>query len=304
MLLSASDRIGGLDFQATPDEYVPRGDTATLDELQRAADIVDRGEPLSASLAAAVLHGTSIGGARPKATVQDDGTAMIAKFSSATDTRSVIKAECVAMDLARRAGLEVAPVRMTRSHGKDVLLVERFDRPGGGRRRLMVSALTMLGLSEYAARASSYADLSDLVRRDFTDPRATLRELFARIVFNIAVGNTDDHARNHAAFWDGHRLTLTPAYDLTPQPRSGQVAAQAMAIGRAGERASQFRVAVDACEVYLLDRPEAQAVVEQQVTAIREGWADAAEVARLTAADRADLWERQVLNPYCFYDEA
>src|SRR3546814_2737221 len=88
----------------------------------------------------------------------------------------------------------------------------------------------MLGLDEMMARYASYQDLAEIVRHRFTDPSAILRQLFARIVFNILCGNTDDHARNHAAFWDGERLTLTPAYDICPQGRSGQEASQAMLI--------------------------------------------------------------------------
>jgi serine/threonine-protein kinase HipA len=97
---------------------------------------------------------------------------------------------------------------------KDVLLVERFDRElagGGWQRKAMVSALTMLSLDEMMARYGSYEDLAELVRHRFVDAPATLRELFSRLVFNILCGNTDDHARNHAAFWDGRTLKLTSA---------------------------------------------------------------------------------------------
>ncbi|MEO7786435.1 MAG: HipA domain-containing protein, partial [Sphingomicrobium sp.] len=75
----------------------------------------------------------------------------------------------------------------------------------------------MLGLDEMQARYASYADLAEIIRFRFTEPTATLRELFARMTLNILVGNVDDHARNHAAFWDGTQLTLTPAYDICPQ---------------------------------------------------------------------------------------
>jgi serine/threonine-protein kinase HipA len=145
-----------------------------------------------------------------------------------------VKAEAVAMDLARRVGLNVAHVQLVEVAGKDVLLVDRFDRPGGGRRSHMVSALTILGLDEFiGARYGSYADLADHIRRSFTSPAATLRELFSRIVFNVLIGNSDDHPRNHAAFVNADgSLTLTPAYDICPQPRSVPQANHAMAIGR------------------------------------------------------------------------
>ena len=108
--------------------------------------------------------------------------------------------------------------------------------PAADGRRLMVSALAILKLSEMTSRYATYPDLADIIRARFTDPTATLRELFARIVFNVAVGNIDDHARNHAAFWDGTALSLTPEYDLCPQPRSGNEVNQAMSVGRHGER--------------------------------------------------------------------
>ncbi len=131
---------------------------------------------------------------------------------------------------------------------------------------------------------------------------ATLRELFARIVFNICVGNTDDHARNHAAFRDGSMRTLTPAYDLCPQLRSGTEANQAMAIGRAGQRASRLAVCLDAAETYLLSRVEAENIIDRFVTIISEQWDAAAEVAGLTAQEKQQLWQRQILNPYIHAD--
>lgn len=87
---------------------------------------------------------------------------------------------------------------------------------GSWARKAMVSALTIFGLEEMMARYASYEELCTRIRHGFTAPEATLRELYARLVFNILVGNTDDHARNHAAFWDGRMLELTPAYDILP----------------------------------------------------------------------------------------
>nr|WP_274704208.1 HipA domain-containing protein [Rhodococcus qingshengii] len=120
-------------------------------------------------------------------------------------------------------------------HENDVLVVERFDRPAGGGKRIIVSTLTMLGLDEMEGRYATYPDLLDVLRRTGMDPSIG-RRLFQRIAFNIAVGNNDDHARNHAAFWDGHSLDLTPAYDLCPQIRSGETSAQTIAFDRDGAR--------------------------------------------------------------------
>lgn len=224
---------------------------------------------------------------------------LIAKLSSATDPYPVVKAEAVAMDLARRVGLDVAATEVTTCLGRDVLLVERFDRTQiAGQRRMLVSALTMLGLDEMMGRYATYHALADLIRHRFTNPAATLRELFSRIVFNICVGNTDDHARNHAAFWDGTALTLTPAYDLCPQLRSGTEVNQAMAIGRGGQRAGRLAVCREAAATYLLSRAEAEELIDRQVSVIGEQWDDAAESAHLTTQEKNQLWHRQILNPY------
>lgn len=299
LLQSGSDRIGALDFQASPSEYVPRATKhATLDELAKSAERVEQGLPLSPELDQALLHGSSVGGARPKALLDGGETRLIAKFSSTTDTFPVVKGEFVAMELARRAGIEAAPVRLTEAHGRDALLVERFDRPGEGRRRALVSALTMLGLDEAGARYGSYADLADLVRARFTHPAKTLRELFSRIVFNVLCSNTDDHPRNHAAFWDGEALTLTPAYDICPQLRSGGEAAQIMAIGRDGYRMSQLAGCVERASTYLLSEAEAREVVDNQIETIEGQWEEVCDLAGLTEVERASFRGRQFLNPY------
>ena len=299
LLESGSDRIGALDFQGSPTDYVPRVTRrATVEELLVSAERVEAGIPLSPELDLALMHGSSVGGARPKALVDEGERKLIAKFSSSTDIYSVVKAEFLAMELGRRAGLDVAPVSLTKAAGKDVLLVERFDRPDGGGRRAMVSALTILGLDWLGARYASYADLADRVRARFTDPRSTLRELFARITFNILCGNSDDHPRNHAAFWDGSALTLTPAYDICPQPRSGRTAKQLMAIGRDGYRESQVAGCVSRASVYLLEEGEAREIVDRQIEVIESEWDAVCDLAKVSAVDRANFRRSQFLNPY------
>lgn len=299
LIESGSDRVGALDFQASSTEYVPRGTHhAPLAELAEAAERVEREVPLSPELDQALLHGSSIGGARPKALLDNGKGGLVAKFSSTTDTYPVVKGEYLAMELARRAGLRVSPVRLTSAHGRDVLLVERFDRPGGGKRRAMVSALTILGLDEAGARYGSYANLADEIRARFTDPKATLRELFSRIAFNILCSNTDDHPRNHAAFWDGEALALTPAYDICPQLRSGGEAAQLMAIGRDGWRMSQIAGCVERAPTYLLSEAEARQIVDHQIETIEGQWEEVCDLAELAQGARTAFRRRQFLNPY------
>jgi len=161
-----------------------------------------------------------------------------------------------------------------------------------------VSALTILELGEMLARYASYSNLAGVIRKRFTDARSTLRELFARIVFNVLVGNTDDHARNHLAFWDGESLTLAPAFDVCPQPRSGGEASQAMIIGPDGSRMSQVTGCVDAASTYLLSGPQAREIVDHQIGVIEAEWDDVCELARMTEVERRYFWRRQFLNPY------
>lgn len=303
LLESGSDRIGALDFQRSATDCVPRGlENAILEQLVEAAAFVEKGMPLSPELDQALQHGISLGGARPKAQIDDGDKKYIAKFSSTTDLYSVVKAEFVAMRLAALAGLNVANVSLTSSLHKDVLLIERFDRVHSGagwQRKIMVSALTMLELDEMMARYASYEDLAERVRHRFANASATLRELYARLVFNILCGNTDDHARNHAAFWDGEALQLTPAYDICPQGRIGHEASQAMLIA-GDDRMSRISSCLDAAGHFLLSRPEAVGIAEHQLTRIVDHWDAVCNEANLTDTDRAFLWGRQFLNPFAF----
>jgi len=303
LLESGSDRIGALDFQRSPRTYVPRAaKAASLDELLSSAERVEHGVPLSPDLDAALFHGSSIGGARPKALIEHGGKKSIAKFSSTSDTYNVVKSEFIAMRLAQRVGIKVAPVELVAAAGRDVLLIERFDREkvaNGWTRRAMVSALTLLGLDDMMARYASYEALGEIIRQSFADPKATLAELFARLVFNILCGNTDDHARNHAAFWDGKSLSLTPAYDICPSPRTGNEASQAMAIiGK--ERLSKIATCLKAAPNFVLSEAAARAIVEQQREIIEAQWGQVCDEAGLSEVDRALLWRRQFLNPFVF----
>ena len=121
LLESGSDRIGALDFQASAKSYESRGeDSASLEELLKAAADFDEGKPLTPALDRALLHGSSVGGARPKALLDDEGRKLIAKFSSSTDVFPIVKGEFVAMELAGRAGLDVAAMELKTMLGKDV----------------------------------------------------------------------------------------------------------------------------------------------------------------------------------------
>jgi serine/threonine-protein kinase HipA len=303
LLQSGSNRIGALDFQSDQKTYVARESTPpSLQQLAESVEAITAGKPVAPALADILINGTLIGGARPKAVLADEGKQLIAKFSRSTDTYLWVQSEFVAMELASRVGIHVAPVEIVRAGDRLGLLVERFDRTAGGHRRRMVSALTILGLNTFPdGRYATYAGLAHQIRAQFVDPDATLRELFSRISFNILCGNTDDHGRNQAAFVDSTGLTLTPAYDIAPQQRAGETAQQAMSYtDDIGNRDSRIELLAAAAGIYHLADREARDIVAQQVHVIRSHWDEVCDVAELTQTQRDSLMDHQFLNPHAF----
>lgn len=301
LLESGSNRVGALDFQVSPEHYEARMAHGTLTELVEAGDRLARGLPFSPELDDALTYGSAIGGARPKALLSDGDRQLIAKFSVSTDTFPWIQAEAIGMELARRCGVEVAPTTLTHVVGRDVLLIERFDRPSDGRRRGVLSALTLLQLPELAARHGSYVALAEQIRLRFDAPEMTLHRLFRRLVVNVLLGNTDDHPRNHAAFWDGAVLSLTPVFDVCPQPRSTGEASQIMAFSAQGERRSRLAACVSAAKVFQLSEREALPIVDECATVVREQYDDVCTQVGASGATRALLWGRAIANESVFY---
>ncbi len=126
-----------------------------------------------------------------------------------------------------------------------------------------------------------------------------MHELYGRLVFNILCGNTDDHARNHAGFWDGEHLTLTPAYDICPQIRSGNEASQAMPIV-GDNRTSTLATCLEAAPNFQLSEEAAKDIITRQIGAIRDAWDDICEEAALTEVERNLFGQRIFLNDYIF----
>lgn len=306
LLLSSSDRIGALHFQKTPDNFTPQYvNHATLEQLYEASMLIEKGQPLPEDLAIAIIHGTSVGGARPKALLSDDHKKYIAKFSSSTDLYPIVQAEYAAMWLAKKVGIHVAEVSLTEVANKYVLLVERFDRvkvSNSWARKFMVSALTMLGLDEMQGRYASYLDLSQLITKMCKNPKKDQKELFRRMIFNILIGNTDDHAKNHAFFWDGINYQLAPAYDICPYLRIGLEATQAMSVGKFGSY-STLKNALSSSQTFGLSEEEAKTEIENITDGIKQSWPQACDHAKLTEQQQKQLTGTAVLNPYCFYTE-
>jgi serine/threonine-protein kinase HipA len=302
-LHSGSDRTGALDFQESASEYIPRDlNDASLEDLYKAAELLATDQPIPPELEEALNHGTSIGGARPKATITGENAKYVAKFSVSTDTFPIVKAEYVAMTLAARIGLDVAEVSLDKVAGKDVLLVERFDRymsTAGWCRRSLVSGLTVLGLDEKWAREATYPNMVDQVRMHGLNFRKDATELFSRLVFNVLMGNTDDHARNHSFFVEGKTIRLTPAYDVTPFPRAGGEASHGMKITQQSNL-SRIHLCLDTATEFGLSEEEARAIVEAQVRGITENFDSLCEEIDMTPTTVSQLRRRAVLNPDIF----
>lgn len=305
LLQAGKDRIGALDVtpDRTNDATMQPVVQASVKELLNAAQIVEAGQSLPESLGNALLHGSSVGGARPKSLLSDEKHKWIAKFSSTTDYYPVVRSEYAAMWLAGQCGINVPPIKLLHELGKDILLVRRFDRElinGQWHRYFLISALSALQLHESEAMLASYPDLAAFIRRSGEHYPADAHQLYKRMVFNILIGNTDDHARNHAFLWNGQSYTLSPAYDICPLLRAGQTANQAMIVGENG-RESSLRNALSLSEQFGLTHAEAKNINEEITETIRVKWDKAAEYGALTKNESKLLKQATILSPACFY---
>lgn len=298
LLEGPDDRVGALGFglAVEPPTAGWRGNAAVdLLDLQRSADalLADQAQPGEVGVAeseALLRLGTSVGGARPKTVVRDGDDLWIAKFSTPDDRWNLPKVEHGTLALARTGGLVVADSRLVTVGDRDVLLVRRFDRQWNGaafRRSRMVSAPTLLQADEMVTGRSrwSYLLLADEVRRLSADPQAALHELFARMCFNAAISNLDDHPRNHAVVAPERTWGLSPAYDLTPMPVIAQERRDlAMVCGPHGRGANRMNL-VGGHGRFLLPESDAAATFERIVATVRHGWRGAMHRAGVTRAD-------------------
>lgn len=285
LLQGPDDRAGALGFGLNVEPPAPRrlfNRTLDLGALQQAADAIaandpNRGGSTARQVEALLNPGTSMGGARPKAVVQDDHELWIAKFSRNDDRWNYPRVEHAMLQLARACGLHVAESRIETVGERVALLVRRFDRDWadtGYQRHRMVSALTLLRSDDTAAerRNWSYLVLADEIRRVSSDPQADLRELFARMCFNAAVSNIDDHPRNHVILARGRDWRLSPAFDLVPFPEvSIERRDLAMICGRFGRYANRANI-LSTSGRFLLTDAVAKATFDRVVTTVREQW--------------------------------
>ncbi len=285
LLQGPDDRAGALGAGLNVEPPAPRrrfNRTLDLDRLQQAADAVIADDPDLAGSAASQAQellqlGTSMGGARPKAVVQDNHDLWIAKLSRNDDRWNYPRVEHGLLLLAEACGLTVADSRIDSVADRDVLLVRRFDRDWaetGYRRHRMVSALTLLRAGDVPAERGrwSYLLLADEIRRVSNDPEADLRELFGRICFNAAVSNLDDHPRNHALLAKARHWRLSPTFDLTPSPVVARDRRDlAMTCGRFGRYANKANLLSDHGR-FLLGKAEATATFDRITSTVQNQW--------------------------------
>jgi serine/threonine-protein kinase HipA len=309
LLYSPDDRAGALGFGLHRTPPAPKrrfNRTIDLATVQAMADAIVAGEDQAAAgggnegvadadadadqVEKLMVIGTSMGGARPKAVVEDDGGLWIAKFNRPDDTWNNARVEHAMLTLARACGLVTAESRVVDVAGRDVLLVKRFDREktdAGYRRARMVSALTLLRAEDtHQSRDKwSYVLLAEELRRVCAEARQSTAELFRRMCFNALISNVDDHPRNHAVLARAADWSLSPAYDLTPAvPVSLERRDLAMECGDAGRFANAENLLSQSAR-FLLDGVEARTLVDAMEAQVRSSWYAMARAAGVSERD-------------------
>ena len=220
--------------------------------------------------------GSSLGGARPKATVQaTDGSLWIAKFPSKHDEYNTGAWEKVVHDLAGKCGLNIPESKLeTFSSTGSTFLVKRFDREGT-RRIHFASAMTLLGKTDGASAVdgTSYLDMANFIRGYGAEPKADLLELWKRIVFNMAVSNTDDHLRNHGFILTQYGWRLSPLYDVNPVPVGDALSLNVSE----NDCTIDYGLAVEVAPYFGIQQKEAEDIVQRISETVQKNWVSLAE---------------------------
>ena len=308
LLNGPQDGAGNLSFGGTLDP--PKAGrrynrTHQLADLIAAAEAIEEGKRVPVHILEQLEPGTSMGGARPKATIEDDNRLWLGKFPEKGDRCNLQRVEYATLELARRCGIAVCNARLESVAGHDVLMVERFDRKrteGGYLRFGLVSGLTMLDCedSHVDRERWSYPLLADELRRWSDKPDGDRVELFRRIVFNAAITNNDDHPRNHAVLRTRRGWRLTPAYDLVPAPLASLERRDlAMTVGTYGRTASIYNL-LSQCERFGLTTEAARREIENTVATVRT-WREHFRACGVSAKDIEYM--AQAFLPECFFFE-
>lgn len=269
LLASRGRGVGALAFSAARTRVLEPNTPPTLDDLDRLVSAMDRIEASQSIQDQELIHlveyGSSFGGARPKTIVVDDDREWLAKLSRNDDTFDQIGAEAASLAMARDLGVETPEFRIHRVNDRPVLLVARFDR---AHRQPSVhylsgeSALNIRKIRETDfAGEYSYQGLASVIRKISQAPKEDLRELYQRMALNVAIGNTDDHLKNHGfVYSQSNGWRLAPAFDLLPHP--GQLTLHAIGIGGQG-RQSTIENLLSRAGVFGLKRCDAEQITEE-----------------------------------------
>jgi serine/threonine-protein kinase HipA len=279
LLNGPDDCAGNLSFGRTVTPPAPRrpfNRTHQLGALIAAAETLEEHGRLPHEVLEELEPGTSMGGARPKVTVEDDHKIWLAKLPERGERHNVQRIEYATLEMARAAGLRVCGARLERVGARDTLLLNRFDREWNPDARAywrhgFVSGLTVLDAEDgYLGRDRwSYPLLADELRRWSVKSREDRHELFRRMVFNAMVTNNDDHPRNHALVHTRSGWRLSPAYDILPVPMlSVERRDLALEVGRFGRAASVYNI-LSQCEAFGLTNAEAQVQVDGMLAIVR-----------------------------------
>ena len=309
LLYSPDDRAGALGFGLNQKPPAPKrkfNRTIDLTKLQAFADAIINEEELPSDTDAKqaqelMLEGTSMGGARPKVVVEDDGALWIAKFNRPDDRFNHPRVERAMLELARACSIQTAESKLTTIGDRNVLLVKRFDRDQtktGYRRARMLSALTLLRAEDiHQDRAKwSYVLLAEELRRISAQPKTDAPELFKRMCFNALISNIDDHPRNHAVIAMEDEWKLSPAYDLIPaMPISLERRDLALECGDLGRYAHADNLLSQSAR-FLLHPGEARAIIDKMEQMVRERWY---EFARREGVSEKDC---EIIRPAFAYE--
>jgi len=231
------------------------------------------GDDADAAVKALLEAGTgSLGGARPKSSVVDENNQghkllYVAKFPHPADKWDIMRWEKIALDLAARAGIKVPENRLLSIEGANVLLLRRFDRHPTGQRIGYMSAMTLLENEE--GRTRDYLELADALSEISVEASADLAQLWRRIIFSLALNNTDDHLRNHGILRSGNGWCLSPAFDINPNPDLH--AQRVTTIGGAASFEDGWQAASEAREWFGLSKPAATQIKTEVINALRQG---------------------------------
>lgn len=270
-----------------------------LRQLVLASQEVEKSEendvlPEKKWIAQLIQPGTSLGGARPKAGVLDDrGNLCIAKFPSRKDDYDTGLWEHFSHLLARKAGIYAAQTKVLGGLGKyHTLLSKRFDRTDEGKRIHFASSMSLIGLrdGDNAQGGYGYLNIVDFILQSCCDVEKNLQELYRRVAFNICIGNSDDHFRNHGFLLTPRGWTLSPAYDMNPTLNEYQ----SLLINESSNKAD-IRTLLESCESYMIKKEVAENII-RQVQAAVAGWENLAVLLQIPAREVTMFKDRFKLN--------